>query len=77
MKQPLSTLCLYFFTQYSFEYLYIYSLNIFSRFKKKKSTKKEEKREENKKLEKRLSTMEEEEEDEGITIKVTDTTLHL
>lgn len=57
--------------------IFIYSLNIFSRFKKKKSTKKEEKREENKKLEKRLSTMEEEEEDEGITIKVTDTTLHL
>lgn len=48
----------------------------FSRFKKKKTLKKEEKREETKKLEKRLSTMEEEEEDEGITIKVTDTTIH-
>lgn len=48
-----------------------------SRFKKKKHGKKEEKREERNKLEKRLSTMTEEEEDEGITIKVTDTTLHL
>lgn len=48
----------------------------FSRFRKKKHSKKAEKREE-RKLEKRLSTMAEEEEDEGITIKVNDSTLHI
>lgn len=48
----------------------------FSRFKKKKLLKKEEKRDEKVKLEKRLSTCKEEE-DEGITIKVTDTALHI
>lgn len=45
-------------------------------FRKKKHSKKEDKREE-RKLEKRLSTMAEEEEEEGITIKVNDTTLHI
>lgn len=53
-------------------------MQIFSRFRKKKHGKKEEKqREERGKVEKRLSTMAEEEEDEGITIKVTDTSLHI
>lgn len=54
-------------------------METFSRFRKKKHSKKEEKhqREERGKLEKRLSTMAEEEEDEGITIKVTDTSLHI
>lgn len=48
------------------------------RFKKKKQSKREDKqRDEKAKLEKRLSTMNEEEEDEGITIKVTDTSLHI
>lgn len=54
------------------------SMETISRFRKKKHSKKEEKqREERGKLEKRLSTMAEEEEDEGITIKVTDTSLHI
>lgn len=39
--------------------------------------KKEDKREEKTKLEKRLSTMAEEDEEEGIMIKVTDTSLHV
>lgn len=47
------------------------------RFKKKKHVKKEDKREEKTRLEKRLSTMAEEDEEEGITIKVNDTILHV
>jgi hypothetical protein len=51
---------------------------LYRRFKKKKQSKREDKqRDEKAKLEKRLSTMNEEEEDEGITIKVTDTSLHI
>ncbi|KYB27589.1 hypothetical protein TcasGA2_TC033054 [Tribolium castaneum] len=46
------------------------------RFKKKKQSKRDEKQEKAK-LEKRLSIMNEEEEDDGITIKVTDTSLHI
>lgn len=55
---------------------FVWVVYAFSRFKKKKLLKKEEKRDEKVKLEKRLSTCKEEE-DEGITIKVTDTALHI